>query len=150
MNIPPVNYLAILAAAVVIFLLGGLWYSPVLFAKKWIALQGRTEEQMRAQAASSNMPLMYASAFLTALITAWVLALILGHITRDPAMTVNGTGISAVHGALFGFMCWLGFAATTSYATALFSGKPRQLWLIDSTYNLVSFALAGIILAVWR
>ncbi|HEY5022936.1 MAG TPA: DUF1761 domain-containing protein, partial [Gemmatimonadaceae bacterium] len=54
------------------------------------------------------------------------------------------------HGVLFGFLFWLGFAATTSYATAIFSGKPKQLWLIDSMYNLVSFVIAGIILAVWR
>ena len=86
MHFPPVNYLAVLVAAIVIFILGGLWYSPVLFMKKWVALQDRTEEQMRAQAASANMPLMY--------------------------------------------------------ATALFSGKPKQLWLIDSAYNLVSFVLA--------
>ncbi len=143
MQFPTVNYLAILVAAIVIFILGGLWYSPVVFAKRWIALQGRTEEQMRAQAAGANMPLMYASAFICALITAWVLAHILAHIA-------NGVTLTAAHGAIFSAMCWLGFAATTSYATALFSGKPRQLWLIDSTYNLVSFVLAGIILAVWR
>ena len=143
MHVPPVNWLAILVAAIVIFVLGALWYSPVLFAKKWIALQNKTEEQMRAEAAGANMPLMYASAFLTAFITAWVMALVLWHIDLD--VTVN-----AAHGALFGAILWLGFAATTSYATALFSGKPRQLWLIDSAYNLVSFVLAGIILAVWR
>ena len=150
MHMPPVNWLAVLVAGIVIFVLGGLWYSPVLFAKKWTALQGRTEEQMRAQAASANMPLMYASAFITGLIIAWVLALILAHIARDPAMAEPGGGISAAHGAIIGFTCWLGFAATTSYATALFSGKPKQLWLIDSMYNLVSFVIAGIILAVWR
>ena len=38
----------------------------------------------------------------------------------------------------------------TSYATALFSGKPKQLWLIDSMYYLVSFVLAGLILAASR
>ena len=139
----PINYLAILVAAIVIFALGGLWYSPVLFVKKWLALQGKTEEQMRAQAAAANMPLMYAAAFITALITAWVMALVFAHIANDAEMNVG-------HGALFGTMLWLGFAATTSYATALFSGKPRQLWIIDSAYNLVSFVLAGIILAVWR
>jgi hypothetical protein len=32
----------------------------------------------------------------------------------------------------------------------MFSGKPKQLWLIDSTYYLVSFMLAGLILAAWR
>jgi hypothetical protein len=139
----PINYLAVLVAAVVIFALGGLWYSPVLFVKRWMALQGKTEEQMRAEAAAANMPLMYASAFITALITAWVMALVFAHIANDVEMSVG-------HGALFGAMLWLGFAATTSYAMAIFSGKPRQLWLIDSTYNLVSFVLAGIVLAVWR
>jgi hypothetical protein len=54
------------------------------------------------------------------------------------------------HGALFGLACWIGFAAPTSYATAIFSGTPKQRWAIDSGYNLVSFILAGIILAVWR
>jgi hypothetical protein len=140
---PTINYLAVLVAGIVIFVLGGLWYSPVLFAKRWIALQGRTEEQMRAQAAAANMPVMYLSAFICGLVTALVMAVVLAHIAIS--MTLG-----AAHGALIGFMLWLGFAATTSYAMALFSGKPKQLWLIDSAYNLVSFVLAGIILAVWR
>jgi hypothetical protein len=150
MHFPPINWLAVLVAGIVIFLLGGLWYSPILFSKRWLALQNKTEEQMRAEAATANMPLMYASAFITGLIIAAVLALILAHIARDPAVAEPGGGISTAHGAIIGFTCWLGFAATTSYATAMFSGKPRQLWLIDSAYNLVSFVLAGIILAVWR
>ena len=143
MTTPAVNYLAVLAAAVVMFILGGLWYSPVLFMKKWVALQGKTEEQMRAEAASANMPVMYISAFVCALITAIVMAHILAHMA-----SIMPTG--AVHSAFFGFMAWLGFAAPTSYATALFSGKPKQLWFIDTTYNLVSFMLAGTILAAWR
>lgn len=143
MHYPAINWLAILVAAIVIFALGGLWYSPILFAKRWIALQGRTEEQMRAQAATANMPLLYASAFVTALLVAWAMAMVFAHIANDMPM-------NAAHGALLGAVLWLGFAASTSYATALFSGKPRQLWLIDSAYNLVSFVLAGIILAVWR
>jgi hypothetical protein len=142
-HFPTINYLAVLVAGIVIFVLGGLWYSPVLFAKRWIALQGRTEEQMRAQAAAANMPVMYVSAFICGLVTAWAMAMILAHV----ASSMN---LNAGRGALVGFMCWLGFAATTSYATALFSGKPKQLWLIDSSYNLVSFVLAGMILAVWR
>jgi hypothetical protein len=150
MHFPPINYLAVLVAGIIIFVLGGLWYSPLLFMKPWLALQDRTEEQIKAQAASANMPVMYASAFLTGLIIAWALALVLAHIGRDPMMTEAGGGVSVGHGALIGFVCWLGFAATTSYATAIFSGKPKKLWFIDSAYNLVSFVLAGIILAAWR
>jgi hypothetical protein len=143
MHMPPVNWLAVLVTAVVIFALGALWYSPVLFVKKWVALQGKTEEQMRAEAANANMPVLYLSAFLTALVTAWVMALVFAHF--NPAIE-----LSWAHGLLFGFLFWLGFAATTSYGSAIFSGKPKQLWLIDSMYNLASFVIAGIILAVWR
>jgi hypothetical protein len=57
--------------------------------------------------------------------------------------------MDALHGAVFGAVVWLGFAGSTSYATALFSGKPKQLWVIDSGYNLVSFVLAALILTVW-
>jgi len=147
MDFPPTNYFAVLVAAIVIFALGGLWYSPVLFVKKWIALQNKTEEQMRAEAAAANMPVLYISAFVTALLTAVVMAHLLGHFAAavDPNMQP-----SAAHGALFGFVCWLGFAAPTSYGTAIFSGKPKQLWLIDTTYNLVAFVLAGAILGAWR
>jgi hypothetical protein len=150
MHYPPINWLAILVAAIVIFVLGGLWYSPVLFAKRWIALQGKTEEQVRAEAASANMPLLYVGAAVTSVLIAFTLALILAHIARDPAAAEPGGGVSVGHGAIIGFMCWLGFAASTSYATATFSGKPKQLWFIDTAYNLVCFVIAGIILAVWR
>src|SRR5690242_19710402 len=36
----PGTILPTLVAAVVAFLIGGLWYSPVLFAKQWIAAHG--------------------------------------------------------------------------------------------------------------
>jgi hypothetical protein len=58
--------------------------------------------------------------------------------------------LTPLRGALVGVLCWVGFAGATSFATALFSMKPKLLWLIDTGFNLVSFVLAGIILAVWR
>jgi Protein of unknown function (DUF1761) len=143
MDAHALNYLAIVVTAIVIFMLGGLWYSPVGFSKRWVALQGKTVEQMRAEAAVANMPLLYVSAVITSLLIALVMGVLMMHFAA--VMPVN-----AAHGAIFGFVCWLGFAASTSYATAVFSGNPKQLWLINSMYNLVSFVVAGIILAVWR
>ena len=58
--------------------------------------------------------------------------------------------LTVLRGALVGALCWVGFAAATSFATSLFSGHPKALWLINSSYNLVSFVVAGIILALWR
>ncbi|MEA2694024.1 MAG: hypothetical protein QOJ16_3411 [Acidobacteriota bacterium] len=140
MQLPAVNYLAVLTGGVIIFMLGGLWYSPVLFAKKWLALMGKTEADMKAAAGTGPMPLMYLAAFLCGLLSAWVLAIILNHFVN----------LTPLRGALVGVLCWLGFAGATSYATAVFTMKPKLLWLIDSGFNLVSFILAGILLAVWR
>jgi hypothetical protein len=138
-----VNYLAVIVAAIVIFVLGGLWYSPVLFAKRWIALQGRTEEQMRADAASANMPVMYLMAFITSLIIAWAMAVLANAFPPTPG--ANGV----MRGVTLGLFCWFGFVLPTTFATSLFSMKPRQLWLIDAGYNLVSFVIAGAIILGW-
>jgi hypothetical protein len=138
MHIPLVNYLAVLATGIVIFILGGLWYSPLLFAKKWIALMGKTEDELKA--ASSSMPLAYVTVFLCGLVTSFALAVILNHFTD----------LTAIRGAEVGAVCWLGFAGATSFGSGLFSMQPKLLWLINSGFNLVSFVIAGLILAVWR
>jgi surface polysaccharide O-acyltransferase-like enzyme len=140
MIVPQVNYLAVLVAGLVIFMLGGLWYSPALFSKRWIALQGRTEEQMKADAARANMPLMYLGAFICGLVIAWMLAAFMWRMGRQSWMI----------GAHVGALAWLGFVAPTSFLTGMFSMKPKQLWLIDSLYYLVAFALAGAIIGAWK
>jgi hypothetical protein len=141
---PQVNYLAVFVIGFVIFVLGGLWYSPPLFAKPWTRLMGKTEDELKAYVGSPKakreMPLMYAVAFVTALLIAWVMAIVVNHFPP----------VTPLRGAEVGFLCWLGFAAATSFATATFSMQPKALWLINSGYNLISFVLAGAILAAWK
>ncbi len=139
MALPEVNYLAVLTSGIVIFALGGLWYSPAVFAKKWMSLMGKSEAEVKA-ATSGAMPIMFLLAFTCGLLSSWALAILLNHFVQ----------LTALRGALVGALCWVGFAGATSFANALFAMKPKQLWLIDSGFNLLSFVLAGIILAVWR
>ena len=139
MHLPHVNYLAVLVSAVAIFVLGGLWYSKALFANKWIALMGITEEQMKAKP-SAPMPVLLVQAFVCSLVISWIMAIIINHFPP----------YYALHGVKTGAVCWLGFAAATSYATAVFSMQPKALWLINTGYNLVSFVMAGAILGAWR
>lgn len=138
MSFPHVNALAVLAGGVLVFLLGGVWYSPALFAKRWVALLGKTEEDLRGAPGPNAM--MFVKAFVCGLAVSLTLAIILNHF---PPMT-------AARGAIVGALCWFGFAGATSYANAVFSQKPVELWLIDSGYNLVSFVLTGVLLGVWR
>ena len=139
MHFPAVNYLAVLVAAIVIFVLGGLWYSPVLFAKRWMALMGKSEAEMKA-AAGGAQPVLFLLAFACGVVIAWAMAVVINHF---PPYTLT-------RAAEIGLFCWLGFAAPTSFATGIFSMTPKPLWFINSAYNWVSFVVAGMILSVWR
>ena len=139
MALPQMNYLAVLVAAIAIFVLGGLWYSPALFAKRWMALQGRTEAEMKA-ANPLPMPVMLVISFFCGLLVAVALAVVLHHYSHMDAMK----------GAMIGALCWLGFEASTSFTTSLFSSRPFGLWIIDWGYHLVSAIAAGLILGGWR
>ncbi len=131
-----INFVTVLVSAALIFGLGGLWYSPVLFAKQWMSVIGKTEEELKKNSKPSN----YVTAFLQGLITAYILAIF---ISWAQATTI-------VTGAWIGFMCWFGFAGPTSLVHGIFGGRPQKLWLIDSGHTLVSFVISGIILALWK
>ena len=137
MAFPHVNYLAILVSGVVIFILGGLWYS-FLFKKPWIRLMGIPAETMKE--GSGAMPVLLLMSFLCGLLTAYIEAIIINHF---PPYT-------CARGAFVGTLLWVGFAAPTSFATAIFSMTKKPLWFINSAYNWVSFVAAGMILSVWR
>jgi len=43
---PTINYLAVLVSAVIFFIIGGLWYSPLMFANPWIKAMGFSDEKL--------------------------------------------------------------------------------------------------------
>ena len=63
MDMSSINWLAAIVAAVSAFALGGLWYSPMLFAKPWMQASGVTEEKAK----TANMPMVFGIAFIWAL-----------------------------------------------------------------------------------
>ena len=126
---PEVNYLAVALAALSAFLLGGLWYSPILFAGKWMALSGQSEEKLK----SGSMAMVFGGAFLLNLVAAFVLA-----------MFVDGmeTKYAALAGLSVG-LCWVATSFGVSY---LFERRPLGLWLINASYFTLHFTLMGAIL----
>jgi hypothetical protein len=134
-----INYPAVVASAVAYWVLGALWYSPLLFARPFIALKGWTPEQVAAIQSQSHAGEI-GLAFLTSLLLAYVLA----HF-------VKFTGAeTAPSGALTGFWLWLGFVVTTNLGTVIFEQRPLGLYLINNGYHLVGMLGMGALLAVWR
>jgi hypothetical protein len=131
---PEVNYLAVVAAAVATFVLGGLWYSPALFGKAWQREAGVSEQQMK----NANMAMIFGLTFVLSLIAAWVFALFLG--PRPPMSLGLGAGFSAG-------LCWVASSLGINY---LFERKSLKLWLINGGYHTLQFTIIGLILALWH
>lgn len=72
------NHLAILVAAIVAFLIGGLWYSPMLFAKQWMAAHAHTPEDVAKMKADA--PRAYGISLVAFLVMGAILQLFLNHL----------------------------------------------------------------------
>ncbi len=134
-----VNALAVLVAAVLTMVLGAVWYSPVLFAKQWMAAQGHTPEALE-QMKRKGMIRAYAVSFLCYLVTAYVVAL----------FTAYMQAMSFAQGLWLGFLVWLGFAATIGLTGNIFSQKPIAAWVIDAGYQLAYLLIMAVALTLWR
>jgi hypothetical protein len=124
-----IDYLAVLAAAVSAFVLGGLWYSPLFFAKPWMRLTGQSEDRLR----SGSPAVIFGGAFVLSLIAAFVFAMFLG-----PA-----PGLQFATSA--GFAAGLGGVAASLGILYLFERRPLGLWLINGGYVTLQFTLYGLI-----
>ena len=134
-----IKYPAVIVATLVHFLLGGLWYSPLLFGNKFLQIIGWTPQQLEEMQRHSP-----AKELVIAFLTSLLLVYILAHFVQYTKAT---TAIAGMQTALW---LWLGFIATTQLATVIFEQRPLGLYLINIGYQLVGCALAGAILAVWR
>jgi hypothetical protein len=134
MNPTDINWLAVFVAALSTFLIGGVWYSPLLFAKSWMAANGFTEESLK----NANMAKIFGGAFALALLMATNLAFFLG---KDATLAFGvGAGVAA----------GLGWVAAMLSVIALFERRPLAWALINGGYSLVAFAAMGAILGIWR
>jgi len=122
-----VNYLAVLVAAVAVFVLGWLWYSPLLFYKPWMRLRGMDPV---AAMAGAKMP---GGKLLIELVRCLVLAYV---IARFVALLGVSGGLGAVH---FGLSLWVGFPVILWKLAAIHAGD----WL-------VKMLVIPIIVSAWR
>jgi len=136
-----INFLAVTAAAVATFLVGALWYSPILFGKLWMKAHGYSEEKVKEMQKTATQA--YITSFVCYLVMAVVFSVLMSYVYPDNTAT-------ATKGLQLGFLMWLGFAATIGLTANMFSEKSLSTYLIDVVYQLVYLLIMGAILGGWR
>jgi hypothetical protein len=134
MNVP-VNYLAVVVAALANYVIGSLWYG-VIFKNAWQRLSGVSE--MKVTALSVILGLV------GALLTSYVLL----HALFFANQYMKTSGVGA--GLMVGFFTWIGFIAPVTIGVVTYEKKPFALWVLNNAYWLVSLLVMGIILSVWQ
>jgi len=134
----PVNWLAVLVAAIVVFVLGWLWYSPFLFYKPWMRARGLDPA---AAMAGAKMP---AGKLVIELVRCIVLAFVVAHL-------IGALGISSwMIGAHLGLLLWVAFPVVLLTGSVIWENVPVKVAAIHAGDWLVKLLVIPIIVSVWR
>lgn len=134
MDLSKLNFVAIVVAALTTFVLGGLWYSPILFARAWMREAGLSE----TQTAQAKMGKVFGLSALAALVMAFNLAAFIG------------AKADLWFGLFAGLATGLGWVAMSLGVIYLFEQRSLKLWLINSGYQVLAYTLMGAILGAWK
>ena len=134
-EIPNINWLAVLVAAILRLAVGTIWFSPIAFVKPWQALTGVTPESMR-----SGLGKAITLDLVMSLLMAITLAEIIGiaHIA------------DWYNGALVGAWAWVGFVLATQLPLMTYENRSLRLIAINTGAILVSLLLMGALLGLWH
>ena len=125
------NHAAVWVAAIVYFAFGYLWYG-LIFNAAWTSLMGTTM--------TPASPALYIESFVLSLILAYATGIAL---SRRPEDLTVSQGIS------FALFMGISLYATQTLNTALYAHTPLMLWLINTGYVVVGFAIIGAIVGGW-
>ena len=121
--------IGVVVAGLANWFLGALWYSAMLFGKKWLELG-------KVQINPNNMK----SAMMHGLIIALVMSAVMAYLMNHFQITSIASSIC------FAFALWLGFVATITAYSVIYENKSRELYLLNNGYNLLGMVLTAIIL----
>ena len=128
-----VNYLAVLVAAVAAFVLGWLWYSPLLFFRPWMRLRGLDPEaaMKNAKLPGGKLVIEFARCFVLAFVIARLMGLL--------GVT---SWLIAIHS---GFMLWIGFPLILLTGSVLWDNVPWKVAAIHAGDWLVKLLVIPLI-----
>ena len=127
-NFEFVNWWRVLSATVVVFLLGGIWYSPKVFGR--IGLSEARQEELYEDR-DRKIELIFVIAFVFQWLTASLLAAVLG-----PNATIRD-------GVITGLLIGCFFVATALGISSIFDKRPVVRIFVNGSFHVVAFALMG-------
>ena len=137
-NLTTINWLAVLAAAVATFMIGGVWYTA-LFGKAWVKAHGYDTARVKELQGRRPPPVFFTMMIVAYLFIALALAIIIQSADIHDAW----------NGGLLGFAVWVVGAAVT-----LTNHLPTHVtwtgFCIDASYALIYCTGAGALLGAWQ
>jgi len=133
-----INWLAAIVGTVIYFALGAVWYSPMLFARPWMAAIGWDEDRPQP----GTNPVTYVVPAILYLVAAVAMAIL---------AAATGTDTLS-EGVVLGLITGLGFALPMVGVEATFDpNKPKPLtWFgITVAYHLIGFVILAVVIAIW-
>jgi Protein of unknown function (DUF1761) len=138
----PINYVAVLIAAVAAFVIGFLAHGPIA-GKLWMRL---ANVHMTGNEKMSDMYGKMLWNFLANVVTAYALAIVYLVLSTSSF----GGGPSIWNGIFSGLLVWFGFLATATSIDVIWMGKSFKLWFFEVCSSLVVMIAMGIIIAALR
>lgn len=130
-SISMINWLAVVVAAIVAFIVGMVYYSPQLFGKDMMASVPRSRQNRKN---SMTGPMI--GAFIATLITAFVLEAL-----------IKAYGTTSYVGALkFAGAIWLGFYFAYGLVSLSFGQTTTRMFVINRVHDLIALAVVAVIL----
>ncbi|HET9084832.1 MAG TPA: DUF1761 domain-containing protein [Candidatus Limnocylindrales bacterium] len=139
LDVAGINWLAVIVAAAVYFVVGAAWFAPGVFGKPWMEAIGFDDSKPRPQ----MNPVSYAGPAVFYLIASGVTAIL-----------AKATGTDTVsEGVVLGLMVGVGYALTVTATDAVFDPnkpKPWNWFAISGAYHVVALVLVGMIIGAWQ
>lgn len=128
-----IHWMGALLGGLGYFVLGALWYSPVLFAPKWIAY-------CKIDVNDPNMKKGVAATFIESLILMIITSICIAVLAHK--LQTNGV----VNGAKLGLFTGLGLGTTSLAISYIYEKRPFGLYLINGGYTVIGSMIAGMII----
>ncbi len=132
------NWLAVIVGGLVYFALGALWYSPVLFARRWQRSIGwdpeRTPPEMN--------PMTYAVPFVAYLVMATAVAMVAKAVGSD----------NVADGIVLGLVLGIGLSLMHTLVDATFDPNKPEPWVwfaINGSYHALGLLIVAVIVSIW-